>query len=65
MHVEKRRAHVEHLHAEPRHDHIFLLTSKGEFKKPDDWASLKSYINGKKVYIKGMEPKKKKEVIMH
>ena len=28
---------------------------------PREYASLKSYINGEKVYIKGMEPKKEKD----
>ena len=38
--------------------HIFTLNSKGVYWIPRDYASLKSYINGEKVYIKGMEPKK-------
>lgn len=32
--------------------HILTLNSKGVHWVPCDWASLKSYINGKKVYIK-------------
>ena len=38
--------------------HILTIKSKGVHWVPVDWASLKSYINGEKVYIKGMEPKK-------
>ena len=53
--------YLEYAHSADGNYHIFILTSKGEFKKPDDWASLKSYINGEKVYIKGMEPKKEKK----
>lgn len=41
--------------------HILTLNSKGVYWVPRDWASLKSYINGEKVYIKGMEPKKDKK----
>ena len=41
--------------------HILTLNSKGVYWVPQDWASLKSYINGEKVYIKGMEPKKDKK----
>ncbi|MBO4549700.1 MAG: hypothetical protein J5733_03125, partial [Bacteroidaceae bacterium] len=41
--------------------HILTLNSKGVYWVPKDWASLKSYINGEKVYIKGMEPKKDKK----
>lgn len=41
--------------------HILTLNSKGAYWIPKDWASLKSYINGEKVYIKGMEPKKEKD----
>ena len=44
--------------------HIFTLRSRGTRWIPYDWTSLKSYINGKKVYIKGMEPKKEKEEII-
>ena len=40
--------------------HIFVLNSKGQLWIPYDWDKLKSYINGEKVYIKGMEPKDKK-----
>ena len=38
--------------------HILTLNNKGELWIPRDWQKLKSYINGKRVYIKGMEPKK-------
>lgn len=41
--------------------HIFSYTVKGVGWVPREWASLKSYINGEKVYIKGMEPKKEKD----
>ena len=41
--------------------YILSLTAKGDSWIPDEWKSLKSYINGKKVYIKGMEPKKEKK----
>ena len=41
--------------------HILTLNSKGVYWVPRDWASLKSYINGEKTYIKGMEPKKDKQ----
>lgn len=41
--------------------HILTLNSKGVHWVPRDWASLKSYINGEKVYIKGMEPKETKK----
>ena len=38
--------------------HILTLNTKGELWIPRDWQKLKSYINGKRVYLKGMEPKK-------
>ena len=38
--------------------HILTLNNKGELWIPRDWQKLKSYINGKRVYLKGMEPKK-------
>ena len=41
--------------------HILSIRNKGDRWVPRDWASLKSYINGEKVYIKGMEPKKEKK----
>ena len=41
--------------------HIFTLNSRGTLWIPYDWEKLKSYINGKKVYIKCMEPKEDKE----
>ena len=41
--------------------HILSLDNKGQGWVPKEWKILKSYINGKKVYIKGMEPKKEKK----
>jgi hypothetical protein len=41
--------------------YILSLIVKGDSWIPDEWKSLKSYINGEKVYIKGMEPKKEKD----
>ena len=38
--------------------HIFSYTVKGVGWVPREWKSLKSYINGEKVYIKGKEPNK-------
>lgn len=38
--------------------HILTLNNKGELWVPRDWQRLKSYINGERVYLKGMEPKK-------
>ena len=38
--------------------HILSLRNKGERWVPREWWKLKSYINGEKVYLKGMEPKK-------
>ena len=38
--------------------HILTLNNKGELWIPRDWQKLKSYINGKRIYLKGMEPKK-------
>ena len=37
--------------------HILSLRNKGERWVPREWWKLKSYINGKKTYFKGMEPK--------
>ena len=39
--------------------HLFLLTNKGDLWVPRDFQKLKSYINGKVTYLKGMEPKNK------
>lgn len=36
--------------------HILTLNNKGELWVPRDWPILKSYINGEKVYLKGMNP---------
>ena len=41
--------------------HILTLNSKGVYWVPVDYAILKSYINGEKVYLKGMEPKEDKK----
>lgn len=41
--------------------HFFILNNEGSGRAPKEWLSLKSYINGEKVYIKGMEPKKDKK----
>ena len=41
--------------------HILSIRNKGDRWVPKDWAKLKSYINGEKVYIKGMEPGKDKK----
>lgn len=40
--------------------YILSLIVKGDSWIPDEWKSLKSYINGEKVYLKGMKPKAKK-----
>lgn len=40
--------------------HILTLNNKGERWIPSDWPKLKSYINGERVYLKGMEPNKGK-----
>ena len=36
--------------------HILSITSKGDRWVPRDWPKIKSYINGEKVYLKGMKP---------
>ena len=41
--------------------HILSLKNKGERWVPEDWQKLESYINGEKVYLKGMEPKEDKK----
>ena len=40
--------------------HILTLNNEGELWVPRDWQRLKSHINGERVYLKGMEPKKEK-----
>ena len=40
---------------------ILSLTTKGDMWIPSDWPILKSWINGEKVYLKGMKPKDKKK----
>lgn len=37
--------------------HIVSMITDGELWIPKDWKTLKSYVNGKKVYRKGKEPK--------
>lgn len=41
--------------------YILSLTTKGDLWVPRDWPKLKSWINGEKVYLKGMKPKDKKK----
>lgn len=41
--------------------YILSLTTKGDLWVPSDWPKLKSWINGEKVYLKGMKPKDKKK----
>ena len=41
--------------------HILSLKNEGERWVPEDWQKLESYINGEKVYLKGMEPKEDKK----
>ena len=41
--------------------HLLSISTKGDYWLPYDWEKLKSYINGKKVYLKGMKPKEDKE----
>jgi len=40
--------------------YILSINTKGELWIPRDWPRLKSYINGERVYQKGMKPKEKK-----
>lgn len=40
--------------------YILSINTKGELWIPRDWPRLKSYINGERVYLKGMKPKEKK-----
>ena len=37
--------------------HILSIRNKGDRWIPKDWQKLKSYINGEKTYLKGMEPR--------
>ena len=46
---------------EDGNSHFFILNNEGSGRAPKEWLILKSYINGKKVYIKGKEPKKDKK----
>lgn len=41
--------------------HFLILNTRGAEWIPTEWLTLKSIINGEKVYIKGMEPKKEKK----
>lgn len=41
--------------------HLLSITIKGDYWLPKDWEKLKSYINGEKVYLKGMKPKTEKD----
>ena len=38
--------------------YILSINTKGELWIPRDWSRLKSYVNGKMEYLKGMKPKK-------
>lgn len=40
--------------------YILSINTKGELWIPRDWPRLKSYVNGERVYLKGMKPKEKK-----
>lgn len=40
--------------------YILSINTKGELWIPRDWPRLKSYINGERVYLKGIKPKEKK-----
>lgn len=40
--------------------YILSINTKGELWIPRDWPHLKSYVNGERVYQKGMKPKEKK-----
>ena len=37
--------------------HILSITTKGDIWIPYEWYKLKSWVNGEKVYLKGMKPK--------
>jgi hypothetical protein len=43
--------------------HILSITSKGEGWMPMEWQKLKSWINGKKVYLKGTELGEKRQAV--
>ena len=43
--------------------HILSITSKGEGWMPMEWQKLKSWINGKKVYLKGAELGEKRQAV--
>ena len=40
--------------------YILSINTKGELWIPRNWPRLKSYVNGERVYLKGMKPKEKK-----
>ena len=48
-------------YSDPNGFYILSLTTKGDIWIPSDWPKLKSWINGEKVYLKGMKPKDKKK----
>ena len=37
--------------------HILSITTKGDIWIPYEWYKLKSWVNGERVYLKGMKPK--------
>ena len=48
-------------YSDPDGFYILSLTTKGDIWIPREWPKLKSWINGEKVYLKGMAPKKNKD----
>ena len=44
--------------------HILSITSKGEGWMPMEWQKLKSWINGKKEYLKGAEQNAKRQAVV-
>ena len=44
--------------------HILSITSKGEGWMPTEWEKLKSWINGKKEYLKGAEQNAKRQAVV-
>ena len=45
-------------YSDPDGFYILSLTTKGDIWIPSDWPKLKSWINGKRVYLKGKAPKR-------
>lgn len=41
--------------------HFIISQSHGNLLVPKDWYAIKTFVNGKKTYFKGMEPKEDKE----